>query len=62
MDTRNYGKKEGHEDVAFEHPAKGAHQCIECEHYRMFYGKPRCSKVVDPISPDDWCRLFEVAS
>lgn len=55
MDTRNYGKKESHDAVAFEHPAKGPHHCSECEHY---VGR-HCTKVVDPISPGDWCRLFE---
>jgi hypothetical protein len=55
VDTRNYGKKESHDAVAFEHPAKGPHQCSACEHY---VGR-HCTKVVDPISPDDWCRLFE---
>ena len=55
VDTRNYGKKEGHEAVDFEHPARGPNHCSECEHY---VGR-HCTKVVDPISPEDWCRLFE---
>ncbi len=46
-------------DVQFEHPAKGANHCSQCEH---FIAPEGCRLVAPPVEPEDWCTLFAAAS
>lgn len=55
-DTRNYGKKFSHEEVRYEHPARGPDHCAGCEHFIM---PNHCTGVADPISPEDWCVRYD---
>lgn len=50
--------KLGHEEVDYEHPAKGKNHCGQCEH---FIPANHCKIVEDPIRPEDWCKEFEMA-
>jgi len=50
-------EKYSHEEVGYEHPAKGPHHCSECKHYETGGGW-HCEIVKDPIHPEDWCKKF----
>jgi len=45
-------------DVSFESPAKGMHDCDDCTHYdpNMFGGS--CYLVKGRIGPEDWCNKW----
>lgn len=55
---RDYGKKLSHDEVGYEHPARGPHHCSQCEHYQRPNRGWRCEIVQDPIRPEDWCEKF----
>lgn len=44
-----------HDEVAFEHPAKGSHHCFECVHWLVL----GCEIVKSPVMPFDWCNRFK---
>lgn len=51
--------KQDKKAVAFEHPAKGAHHCSECRHYRA---DETCEIVAGRVLPRDWCKEFKAKS
>ena len=49
--------KLSHEEVNYEHPAKGQDHCSICKHYEG----DGCDTVQDPIRGEDWCNRFDAA-
>jgi hypothetical protein len=58
MAERSIEAKFTHEQVDYQHPAKGEDHCAECIHY--IKAEPmRCEIVKAPIAGEDWCRKFK---
>jgi hypothetical protein len=47
------------EQVGFEHPAQGPHNCGGCVHFQI-HGPNRCEIVSGTILTQDWCRKFSM--
>jgi hypothetical protein len=57
VNERREREKFTHEQVGYEHPAKGEYSCNGCKHFIRVM-PPRCEIVRSPIRAKDWCRRW----